>query len=92
MISQRALTAFHPGLRGGDAVAAGRGGRRRDRARGGRGAHAGQHVRTQVASYKRPQRVPFANALARNAGMKVRKDQLRAELTRRALDGTGAED
>ena len=50
------------------------------------------HVRTQVASYKRPQRVPFANALARNAGMKVRKDQLRAELTRRALDGTGAED
>ncbi len=49
------------------------------------------HVRTQIASYKRPQRVLFADALPRNASMKVRKDQLRADLTRRALDGTGAE-
>ena len=49
------------------------------------------HVRTQIASYKRPQRVLFADALPRNASMKVRKDQLRADLTRRALDGTGTE-
>ena len=33
-------------------------------------------------------RVLFADALPRNASMKVRKDQLRADQTRRALDGT----
>jgi acyl-CoA synthetase (AMP-forming)/AMP-acid ligase II len=43
------------------------------------------HVRTRIAGYKRPQRVHFAAALPRNASLKVRKDQLRAEL----LDGTG---
>ena len=31
-------------------------------------------------------------ALPRNASLKVRKDQLRAELARRALDGTGGQD
>jgi acyl-CoA synthetase (AMP-forming)/AMP-acid ligase II len=36
--------------------------------------------RTQIASYKRPQRVVFAQALPRNASLKVRKDVLRAEL------------
>ena len=45
------------------------------------------HVRTQIASYKRPQRVEFVAALPRNASMKVRKDQLRAELAQRPLDG-----
>jgi len=48
------------------------------------------HVRTQIAGYKRPQRVHFADALPRNASLKVRKDQLRAELA--MLDGTGAQD
>jgi fatty-acyl-CoA synthase len=45
------------------------------------------HVRTQIASYTRPQRVLFAGALPRNASMKVRKDQLRADLTRGRLTG-----
>jgi acyl-CoA synthetase (AMP-forming)/AMP-acid ligase II len=40
------------------------------------------HVRTRIASYKRPQRVHFAAALPRNASMKVRKDQLRDQLAR----------
>ncbi len=48
------------------------------------------HLRTQIAGYKRPQRVHFADALPRNASLKVRKDQLRAELA--MLDGTGARD
>jgi fatty-acyl-CoA synthase len=48
------------------------------------------HVRTKIASYKRPQRVHFAAALPRNASLKVRKDELRAELARRGQDGTGA--
>jgi acyl-coenzyme A synthetase/AMP-(fatty) acid ligase len=38
------------------------------------------HVRTQIASYKRPQRVVFAERLPRNASLKVRKDLLRSEL------------
>jgi acyl-CoA synthetase (AMP-forming)/AMP-acid ligase II len=38
------------------------------------------HVRTQIASYKRPQRVHFAEALPRNASMKVRKDVISARL------------
>jgi fatty-acyl-CoA synthase len=46
------------------------------------------HVRTQIASYKRPQRVVFAQALPRNASLKVRKDVLRAELAGFRLDGT----
>jgi fatty-acyl-CoA synthase len=46
------------------------------------------HVRTQIASYKRPQRVVFAPALPRNASLKVRKDVLRAELAGLRLDGT----
>jgi acyl-CoA synthetase (AMP-forming)/AMP-acid ligase II len=46
------------------------------------------HVRTQIASYKRPQRVVFAQALPRNASLKVRKDVLRAELAGLRLDGT----
>jgi acyl-CoA synthetase (AMP-forming)/AMP-acid ligase II len=39
------------------------------------------YVRTQIAGYKRPQRVVFVPALPRNASMKVRKDVLRASLT-----------
>jgi acyl-CoA synthetase (AMP-forming)/AMP-acid ligase II len=39
------------------------------------------YVRTRIAGYKRPQRVHFAAALPRNASMKVRKDQLREQLT-----------
>jgi fatty-acyl-CoA synthase len=46
------------------------------------------HVRTRIASHKRPQRVVFAPALPRNASMKVRKDVLRAELARRLPDRT----
>jgi acyl-CoA synthetase (AMP-forming)/AMP-acid ligase II len=42
------------------------------------------HVRTQIAGYKRPQRVYFVDALPRNASLKVRKDVVRAQL---ALDG-----
>ena len=42
------------------------------------------HVRTQIASYKQPQQVHFAPRLSRNASMKVRKDELRAELARDA--------
>ena len=38
------------------------------------------HVRTQIAGYKRPQRVHFVPTLPRNASMKVRKDQLREQL------------
>jgi hypothetical protein len=34
----------------------------------------------------------IAAALPRHASLKVRKDPLRAELARRALDGTGAQD
>jgi acyl-CoA synthetase (AMP-forming)/AMP-acid ligase II len=49
------------------------------------------HVRAQIASYKRPQRVHFVSALPRNASMKIRKDQLRAELARLSLDGTPGE-
>jgi len=41
------------------------------------------HVRTRIASYKRPQRVHFGDRLPRNASMKVRKDQLRAYLAGR---------
>ena len=48
------------------------------------------YVRTRIASYKRPQRVHFVTSLPRNASLKVRKDQLRAELAGRELDGTGA--
>jgi fatty-acyl-CoA synthase len=48
------------------------------------------HVRTRIASYKRPQRVLFVAGLPRNASLKVRKDELRAELARRELDGTGS--
>jgi len=48
------------------------------------------HVRTRLAGYKRPQRVHFVAGLPRNASLKVRKDQLRAELARRPADGTGA--
>jgi acyl-CoA synthetase (AMP-forming)/AMP-acid ligase II len=47
------------------------------------------YARTQIASYKRPQRVHFVRTLPRNASLKVRKDQLRAELE---LDGTGGQD
>ena len=36
----------------------------------------------------RPQRVVFAQALPRNASLKVRKDVLRAELAGLRLDGT----
>jgi acyl-coenzyme A synthetase/AMP-(fatty) acid ligase len=48
------------------------------------------YVRTRIASYKRPQRVHFVAALPRNASLKVRKDQLRAELARRPAEETGA--
>ncbi|HEY2264421.1 MAG TPA: AMP-binding protein, partial [Streptosporangiaceae bacterium] len=39
------------------------------------------YVRTRIAGYKRPQRVHFTGPLPRNASMKVRKDQLREQLT-----------
>jgi fatty-acyl-CoA synthase len=39
------------------------------------------HVRTRIAGYKRPQRVHFTRQLPGNASMKVRKDQLREQLT-----------
>jgi hypothetical protein len=45
---------------------------------------------TRIAGYRRPQRVHFVASLPRNASLKVRKDQLRAELGRREPDGTGA--
>ena len=48
------------------------------------------HARTRIAGYKRPQRVYFVAGLLRNASLKVRKDQLRAELARRPVDGTDA--
>jgi acyl-CoA synthetase (AMP-forming)/AMP-acid ligase II len=38
------------------------------------------HVKTRIASYKRPQRVVFVAELPRNASMKVRKDVLRGSL------------
>lgn len=49
------------------------------------------YVRTRIASYERPQRVHFVAGLPHNASMKVRKDQLRAELGWRELDGTGGQ-
>jgi acyl-coenzyme A synthetase/AMP-(fatty) acid ligase len=48
------------------------------------------HVRTQIASYKRPQRVVFVPALPRNASMKVRKDVLRVADRGRRLTGQPA--
>jgi acyl-coenzyme A synthetase/AMP-(fatty) acid ligase len=46
--------------------------------------------RTSGGVSRRPQRVHFAAAMPRNASLKVRKDQLRAELA--MLDGTGGQD
>lgn len=46
------------------------------------------HVRSRIASYKRPQRVEFVTALPRNASMKVRKDVLAGQLSESVLDAT----